>query len=382
MEHNESRAYWVGLAERLARPLLTSLASGKFWTEFPVAGVDEAGRRGFAAIESLSRLLAGIAPWLEGSIENPGEAALRDELLVLAHASLSQVSDPAAQGSGEWRNGRQAVVEAAFLSHAFLRAPKRLWEPLSEEVRNNLLDRLRETKTHHPGYNNWLLFSALLEIFLHEIDEPVDLMRIDYAVRQHEQWYVGDGVYQDGTSFHADYYNSFVIHPMLYEILKRCPAELGFAQEKHVARERFGRYAAVLERMISPEGTFPPVGRSLAYRFGAFQALGMAVCEELLPPELKPAPVRCALTSVMRRMAEAPGTFDRNGFLTIGFAGHQPSIGEPYITAASTYLCATVLLPLGLPESHPFWAHPDADWTARKLWNGEDQPNDSAIKRE
>jgi hypothetical protein len=342
--------------------------------------VDEAGRRGFAAIEALSRMLAGIAPWLEGPIENSQEAALRDDLLELAHAALRQVSVPAAPGSVEWRNGRQAVVEAAFLSHAFLCAPKRLWAALPPDVQDNLLDRLRETKVHHPGFNNWLLFSALLEVFLHEIGEPADLMRIDYAVRQHEQWYAGDGLYQDGPRFHADYYNSFVIHPMLHDILKRCPGGLDVDHERNRAPERFSRYAALLERMISPEGTFPPVGRSLAYRFGAFQALGMAVCEDLLPAEIKPSQVRCALTCVMKRMAEAPGTFDSNGFLTIGLAGHQPSIGEPYITAASTYLCATVLLPLGLPESHPFWADPDADWTSRKLWNGEDLPCDKAIR--
>jgi hypothetical protein len=29
---------------------------------------------------------------------------------------------------------------------------------------------------------------------------------------------------------------------------------------------RARRYAAVLERMIAPDGSFPPIGRSLAYR--------------------------------------------------------------------------------------------------------------------
>jgi hypothetical protein len=37
--------------------------------------------------------------------------------------------------------------------------------------------------------------------------------------------------------------------------------------------ERAKRYAAVQERMIGPDGTFPPIGRSLAYRCGAFHLL-------------------------------------------------------------------------------------------------------------
>ena len=44
-------------------------------------------------------------------------------------------------------------------------------------------------------------------------------MRVDYALRQHDQWYKGDGAYGDGPTFHWDYYNSFVIHPMLLDVL-------------------------------------------------------------------------------------------------------------------------------------------------------------------
>ena len=34
------------------------------------------------------------------------------------------------------------------------------------------------------------------------------------------------------------------------------------------------RYAAVQERLIAPDGTFPALGRSIAYRCGAFHLLG------------------------------------------------------------------------------------------------------------
>jgi hypothetical protein len=30
-------------------------------------------------------------------------------------------------------------------------------------------------------------------------------------LRQHEQWYRGDGIYGDGPEFDWDYYNSFVM---------------------------------------------------------------------------------------------------------------------------------------------------------------------------
>ncbi len=37
------------------------------------------------------------------------------------------------------------------------------------------------------------------------------------------------------------------------------------------ALERLTRYAAIQERSIAPDGSYPAIGRSIAYRGGAFQ---------------------------------------------------------------------------------------------------------------
>jgi hypothetical protein len=142
---------------------------------------------------------------------------------------------------------------------------------------------------------------------------------------------------------------------------------------------RAQRYAAIQERLISPEGTFPAIGRSIAYRFGAFQLLAQVALRRELPAEVSPAQVRGALTAVIRRSIEVPGTFDDGGWLRIGFAGHQPGVGEGYISTGSLYLCATGLLPLGLPATDPFWAGPPQLWTAQKAWSGQPFPIDKAL---
>jgi hypothetical protein len=144
-----------------------------------------------------------------------------------------------------------------------------------------------------------------------------------------------------------------------------------------VARAR--RYAAIQERLISPEGTFPAVGRSLCYRTGAFQLLAQIALLGELPAPLTGPGVRAALTAVMKRLLEAPGTFDPQGWLTVGFAGHQPHLGESYISTGSLYLCAAVFLPLGLGPSNTFWSGPAEDWTSRRIWRGEDAAADHAI---
>lgn len=43
-------------------------------------------------------------------------------------------------------------------------------------------------------------------------------MRVDYAIKKHMEWYLGDGMYSDGEKFLCDYYNSFVIQHMLPDI--------------------------------------------------------------------------------------------------------------------------------------------------------------------
>jgi hypothetical protein len=81
----------------------------------------------------------------------------------------------------------------------------------------------------------------------------------------------------------------------------------------------------------------------------------------------------------VRRTIEAPQTFDANGWLHIGLCGHQPGVGESYISTGSLYLCSVALLPLGLPSSDEFWSAPAQPWTAVKAWAGQPFPIDHAL---
>lgn len=78
-------------------------------------------------------------------------------------------------------------------------------------------------------------------------------------------------------------------------------------------------------------------------------------------------------------MLEMPGTYDDSGWLQIGLCGHQPELGENYISTGSLYLCATVFLPLGLTETDLFWQG-EEEWTSKKAWSGREIPIDQAYK--
>jgi hypothetical protein len=82
---------------------------------------------------------------------------------------------------------------------------------------------------------------------------------------------------------------------------------------------------------------------------------------------------------VIRRTLEAPGTFDADGWLSIGLAGRQPGLGESYISTGSLYLCTLAFLPLGLPPDNPFWTGAAMEWTSQRAWSGQDLAADHAL---
>jgi hypothetical protein len=379
---SQDRAYWVSTLNRIVRPVLAALANRQLKKVMPVEtnAADKSGRATVTHLEALGRTLAGIAPWLELPADDSDEGKLRSELAELSRKSIDAGTDPASPDYMNFTIGGQPVVDAAFLSHAIVRAPNALWQKLPLQAQQNTIAALQSTRTIKPGMNNWLLFSAMVEAALCVAGHEWHPEPIDFAITKHMEWYKGDGNYGDGPWFHCDYYNSFVIHPMLIDVLETVGTQRPqWNALRPTVLARAHRYAAVQERMISPEGTFPVVGRSLAYRFGVFQLLGQIALRKELPADISPAQVRCAMTAVIRRMIEAPRTFDEQGFLRVGFCGHQPDIGEGYISTGSLYLCTVGLLPLGLPANDPFWTDEAKDWTSRRAWSGEDVAADHAL---
>ena len=379
----DDRAKWIAIVERVSQPVLEAISQQKLRATMPVESAPglEDDRRKSTHLEAVGRLLAGLAPWLEAE---PGDEAaeekLRNRYREWARLAIRYGTDPNSPDALNFGTNQQSLVDAAFLALAVLRAPNELWAKLDPETQKSLVRSLAATRILKPGLNNWVLFSAMIEAFFCRFGQPWDAERVDDPLRKIQDWYKGDGAYGDGPEFSWDYYNSFVIQPFMLTILDAVqPVTDRWNALRQPVEERARRYAAIEERLISPEGTFPPIGRSLAYRFGALQHLAEMARRRKLPEGVHPAQVRCAMTAVMTRMIEAKGTFDSKGWLTIGFAGHQPAIGENYISTGSCYLCSAAWLPLTLPATDEFWSAPAEQWTAQKAWSGVNIKNDHAI---
>ncbi|NCI46586.1 DUF2264 domain-containing protein [Sediminibacterium soli] len=378
----QDRAYWSNLLYTIAYPVVHSMAQGKLHKDLPL----EKGPHYYLKVEKVTytevvgRTMAGIAPWLALPDDDTEEGRMRKQIRTELLQGLPNLVNPEHEDYLNFRTEGQPIVDAAFMAQAFMRAPKALWEPLDPVTKKRIVAEFKSLRDRKAAYSNWLLFAGITEAFLMQVGEQYDPARMDFAYHKMKEWYVGDGWYSDGEAFAFDYYNSFVIHPMMVDMLGAMTEKsLMNKTEYALAVKRMVRYAESQERMVSPEGTFPVIGRSIAYRMGVFQALAQVALQHRLPASVTPAQTRCAMTSVMKRLFEPSGTFDANGWLQIGLAGHQPELGDQYISTGSLYLTTVGFLPLGLPADDPFWTAPAADWTAKKAFSGQSVQKDYKV---
>ena len=377
------RQYWCTLLYQMAEPVLSNMAKGELQknmqTEFSPS-FDNRNRK-VLYMECFGRLMAGLAPWLTLPDDDTVEGQQRKQLKAWALESYKNAVDPESPDYLCWGIGGQNLVDAAYVAESFIRGYEALWQPLDETTKQRYISEFTKLRDIDPPYTNWLLFSSTIESFLAKAGAPYDQYRVNSAIRKTEEWYTGDGWYADGPHFSFDYYSSFVFHPMYLETLQnmidaKAYTRIHYRNYYKRALKRAQKFSIVLERLISPEGTFPVFGRSIPYRMAAMQPLALMAWKEQLPGGLPNGQVRAALTAVMHRMFDGRENFNEKGYLTIGFCGRQPNVADWYTNNGSLYMTTLAFLPLGLPATHPFWTDAAQPWTNCKAWGGEPFPKD------
>jgi hypothetical protein len=381
------RAWMLGLLQKMAEPVLTAMARGELKKRFALelSPTWDGRSRDVAYLECFGRLMSGIAPWLALPDDATPEGRLRARLRQLALQSYAHAVDPASPDYLGWRAGGQALVDSSYFTNALIRAPHALWDPLDATTKQRIVAEIRGLRRIEPPYINWMLFAAMNEAFLLSVGEDADPMRTNVAIRKVNEWYVGDGWIKDGETFHFDYYNSYVMYPMLLEILEVLekhdapfwngkPADL-----RAQALKRMQRYCEHLERFVSPTGTYPPIGRSLTYRTAVFQPLALLAWRKQLPASLPEGQVRAAMQAVHEAVWTDPTNFAPDGWLTLGFVGHHPELADIYSNNGSMYIASESLLALGLPPGDTYWTSPAQGWTQKKAFAGRPFPKDYAV---
>ncbi len=382
------RQYWCSLAYKMAQPVLENMAKGELQknmlTEFSPSFDNR--NKNVVYMETFGRLMAGIAPWLTLPDDETVEGKQRKQLREWALAAYKNSVDPQSPDYLCWGSAGQNLVDAAYIAESFLRAYDTLWKPLDEVTKKRYLTEFTKLRSIDPPYTNWLLFSSTIESFMAKAGGSYDQYRVNSTCRKMEEWYVGDGWYADGPVFAFDYYSSYVFHPMYLETLQAmidAKANTRLDYKKYYDREmkRCQKYAIILERLISPEGTFPVFGRSIPYRMATMQPLALMAWYQTMPKDLSNGQVRAALTKVLHRMFDQENNFNEKGYLSIGFCGtNQKDVADWYTNNGSLYMTTLAFMPLGLAADHPFWTDAAQPWTQVKAWNNQPFPKDHQWK--
>ena len=413
IKQKTDREVWVDIMYQMAEPVMKNMAEGRLQQVMDTVGGNknlelsptwDNRDKKVAYMEAFGRLLAGLAPWLNLPDDNTPESAKRKQLREWTRKAIINAVDPKSPDRLGWENGGQTLVDGAYVVEGLYRGYDSLWVPLPQETKDLYIKEIQGLRRYDPPYTNWLLFVAMEESFLMYVGARFDAYRIKLALAKVEEWYIGDGLYSDGPSFAFDYYNSYVIQPMYTECLEMIAAKRpndsylifsktndktrGARNRLQEVRKRMQKWSVILERFISPEGTFPVVGRSIPYRMAVLQPLAQLAWRKQLPQELHNGQVRAAITAVANRMffgqVENPAktakalskNYNAGGFLTIGFVGPHPNVADWYTNNGSLYMTSLAFLPLGLPETDPFWTDPAEKWTSKKAWEGDDFPKD------
>lgn len=368
----DDRTIWINIISKIANPVLINASNKTLKRNMPVQYIQKEKIK-FSYLEAIGRLVCGMAPWLELGPNNSFEGKLRYNYIRLVINSLINICNPKSDDYLVFSGFHQPLVDTAFLTQGILRAKTQIWDRINDENQKLILNTLKQTRTIEPYNTNWLLFASMIEAFFLETTGKYKKRRLFHGIHKFmNNWYCGDGFYNDGNFFHFDYYNSFVIHPMITDVLlilnkhDLCPENY-----LNIQLDRLKQYSSHLERLISPDGTYPIIGRSMSYRTGAFHALSQACLLGLYGNGIRPGQVRAALTQIIKKQFYNNKNFNSKGWLTLGFNGNQIELSEPYINTGSLYLCSTIFLPLGLSSKNPFWADPYSDWSSLKGWSGK-----------
>ena len=376
----EDRIFWVSTLQKIAFPVLNNLSKGSLRKTMPFESNTSEGQK-FSYLEAFARVFNGIAPWLELGPDISEEGKVREKYIRL---TLQAIKNAVSTNNNDYIfivEPKQSLVDVALFAQGLLRSKNQVWPNLPMDVQAKIIHELKNTRVIAPYENHWLLYTAMIEATLLEFTGECDKERLTYGIHKfRDEYYMGDAIYSDGESFDLSYYNSIIIHPMLNDILA-VMRKYGISDGEFldVQLMRSSRLAAQLERLISPEGTYPLLGSSLTYRCGVFHLLSQAALLKILPKNLNPVQVRSALTKVLERQFGGTQNFSSDGWLLMGLNGNQVDLAEKDINVGSLYLCCSVFLALGLELEDEFWTEPACDWTTVKAWNAQSTSKDISI---
>ncbi|WP_062050911.1 DUF2264 domain-containing protein [Bacillus sp. JCM 19034] len=297
-----------------------------------------------AKMEGFSRLLWGMAPLLAGG----GEYEHWNEIVL---QGVKNGTNP--EHEEYWGNIQdydQRIVEMAAFGLALAITPEKIYDPLDNQEKRNLVNWLSQIQTHKAHDCNWLLFSVIVNLGLKRVGKSYDKEQMNRHLDRIEDYYLGNGWYSDGVNAHCDYYTSFAIHYYCLLYAKMMEQEDPTRSERY--KDRAKQFAKDFIYWFSKDGSAIPYGRSLTYRFAQASFWSAMVFAEV---EAFPMGVMKGLIMRHLRWWFNKPIFLEDGVLSIGYTYPNQVMSENYNSPGSPYWGLKIFLILALDQNHPFW---------------------------
>lgn len=295
-----------------------------------------------ADVEGFSRPLWGLAPAQIG-----GSTWINWEPIARGLANATDPKHPEFWGVPP-ADYDQRLVEMAAIGLSLRLVPEKIWDPLTDTQKDNLVHYLKVAREFEHADNNWKFFRLMVDMGLKSVGAKFNAAPGIKYRDELEGFYVGDGWYRDGQPRQIDHYIPFAFH--FYGLLLAKLDDKTEFTERY--RERARLFTKDMARWYADDGGCLAFGRSMTYRFanaGFWGALALAD-EEVLPwGELKGYFLRH-----LRWWKKLPFA-SRDGTMAVGYGYPNLLMSENYNSGVSPYWALKAFLPLALPDSHPFW---------------------------
>lgn len=323
------------------------------------------------SMEGISRLFWGFVPFFAGMGQsasgksseannasgtgNASEIGMKERAAQwqqILTGALTEGCDP--QGSeywGDFSDKDQKFVEMAAIAYGMLFAREKLWQPLSENAKDNLAAYLYQINEYVLPECNWVLFAVLVNIALKSVGRKYSPQKLEAYLKLTESFYAGDGWYRDGDSDQKDYYISFAIH--FYCLIYAKVMEQEDTARCALFKERAVLFAKQFIYWFDDSGEALPFGRSLTYRFAQVSFFCACVIAGIEPFTL--GQMKGLICRHMENWLKKD-IFDRDHILTIGYGYPNLIMAEAYNAPGSPYWSFKTFAILMLPKEHPFWS--------------------------
>lgn len=298
-----------------------------------------------ASVEGFSRPLWGLVPlWCSGH-EIDGFTEIYQKGITAGTDKNS------VEYWGECHDTDQRFVEMAAMAYGLIFTPERIWEPLTDEAKDNFAQWLYSINDYRVCDSNWIFFRVLVNVGLKKIGRKYNEEKLESDLARIEDFYIGNGWYRDGVQGQKDYYIPFAIH--FYSLIYAIAMENDDPERCERFKARAEEFAKEFIYWFADNGAALPYGRSLTYRFAQICFWGACLLADVRPFSV--GVIKGIIVRNLKYWFDTDEIFDAGYVLTVGYKYSNLIMGEHYNAPGSPYWGMKAFVFLMLPDEHEFW---------------------------